>query len=155
MVIGSAQSFRSEAETVTEPYWSIGGPANYQLNMGTHSTSILATDLLRHRTLIKGTLRHAVITAQVFGDTNSYYLGTIGMSLLLSPADFKNRLANAGEPFLPPNDAELRFEVKHAGKMLEYSNFIGIRSVLDTNQGQYAFETIDFWARNMVDKSIK
>jgi len=144
--IGTAQKIRTEIVTEGEPYWPIGGPINSQL--GTiYSSSILATDFFRHRTSIKGSITKAVMSRK--GE-----IAAIGMSLLLSPADYKNKLANSGEPFLPPNDAEIKFDVAYAGRRLVYSGIVGITSVLDSQQGQYAFETIDFWARSMTDKSI-
>jgi len=153
MVIGTAQSFRSEIETSNEPYWSIGGPLNSQLGNffygnGSYSTSILATDFFRHRSLIRGTIRYAVLTS-------SSFLNMVGMALLLSSAEFQKIMEDHKEPFLPPNDGELSFDVRYLGRMLEYRNITATKSVLDSAQGQFTFETIDFWARNVVDKSIK
>jgi len=145
--IGTAQKFRSEIETVGEPYWSIGGPPNYQLGT-VYSTSILATDYLRHRTTIKCSVQKAVLKS-------NYGLSSLGMALLLSPSDYSDKLANAGEPFLSPNDAEIKFDVAYSGRRIIFSGLIGIKSVIDTTQGNFAFETIDFWAKSMRDKSIK
>jgi len=145
-VIAYAQSFKLYPKTSIKPYFSIGGPTQFQLSGGVYSQSLLPTDYFRNNTIITGSLKNVVMKS-------GGLINSIGLYLILSSANYYNYFGS-NDPYLPSIDAKLKINILSINKFLEVNDLIVEGVSIESEQGNYVFENMDFYATSIFDKSI-